>query len=100
MREISLFQMKPVYVAGEVQNLIEISKKINEDNIIFNQIEKDYLKDKTSFTDEYINAKINCLKNKQFYGYLILKKYFEDALFEEDDFFLIIKKWRCVEKAG
>lgn len=81
MRQISLYEMKPVYVAGDSQNIIDISKKISEDSIVFEQIKKDYLSDKKKYKDEYLKAKINHLKNRYLYGWLILKKYFEDAIF-------------------
>ena len=83
MREISLYTLKPVFIAGDPENLICISKKIKNDDLIFEQIEKDYNDDKKKYKKEYLNAKINHLKNKRTYGWLLLKKFFEDAMISE-----------------
>lgn len=87
VRQISLYEMKPVYVAGDTQNIIDISKKISNDKKIFEQIEKDYLADKKKYKEEYLMAKINHLNNEYLYGWLILKKYFEEAIFSDSKLF-------------
>ena len=83
MREISLYKMEPVYVAGETDNLIALQCKLEADNGILAQIESDYNRNQVDFKCEYIKAKKHHLSNLRFYYWLILKKYFDDALVAE-----------------
>lgn len=83
MREISLYEMKPVYLAGEIDNLNALKEKLEADTKVFSQIEQDYNQSQTNFIGEYITAKKNHLKNLQLYYWLILKKHFDDALVAE-----------------
>lgn len=83
MREISIYKMKPVYIAGEVYNITALEEKLVADKEILLQIEQDYNRNQDEFKCEYITAKKNHLSNLHFYYWLILKKYFEDALLSE-----------------
>ena len=83
MREISLYEMKPVYVAGEIDNLIVLKRKLEADEKVFAQIKQDYNQSQTDFESEYITAKRNFLRNSRLYYWLILKKHFDDALVAE-----------------
>ena len=83
MREISLYEMKPVFVAGEIDNLIALQGKLANDSEVLAQIESDYNRNQNGFKCEYITAKKNHLSNWRFYYWLILKKYFDDALVAE-----------------
>ena len=83
MREISIYKMKPVYIAGEIDNLIALKEKLEADKDVLTQIEQDYNRSQDEFKCEYITAKKNHLRNFHFYYWLVLKKYFEDALFSE-----------------
>ena len=83
MREISLYEMKPVCVAGEIDNLIALQRKLANDSGVLAQIESDYNRNQNGFKCEYITAKKNHLSNWRFYYWLILKKYFDDALVAE-----------------
>lgn len=83
MREITIYKMKPVYMAGEMENLIELKEKLLADKEVLGQIEQDYNRNQNEFKCEYITAKKNHLSNLHFYYWLVLKKYFEDALFSE-----------------
>ena len=62
MREISLYEMKPVYLAGEIDNLNALKEKLEADTKVFSQIEQDYNQSQTNFIGEYITAKKNHLK--------------------------------------
>ncbi len=42
MREISIYKMKPVYIAGEVYNITALEEKLVADKEILLQIEQDY----------------------------------------------------------
>ena len=83
MREIAIYKMKPVYLSGEVENLIALKEKLTADKEILLQIEQDYNRSQAEFKCEYMAAKKNHLSNLHFYYWLVLKKYFEDALFSE-----------------
>ena len=83
MREITIYKMKPVYVAGEVENIIALEKKLTADKEVLAQIERDYNQSQDEFRCEYITAKRNYLSNVHFYYWLVLKKYFDDALVSE-----------------
>lgn len=83
MREISIYKMKPVYIAGEVDNIIALEGKLAADKKVLEQIEEDYNRSQDKFKCEYITAKKNYLGNLCFYYWLILKKYFDDALVTE-----------------
>lgn len=83
MREISLYEMKPVYVAGEIDNLIALKEKLEADTKVFAQIEQDYNQSQIDFKSEYITAKKNHLRNSRLYYWLVLKKHFDDALVAE-----------------
>lgn len=83
MRDISLYKMKPVYVAGEVENIIALEKKLEADKEVLDQIEQDYNRSQDEFRSEYITAKKHHLSNLHFYYWLVLKKYFDDALVSE-----------------
>ena len=83
MREISIYKMKPVYIAGEVDNIIELEEKLLANKEVLDQIEQDYNRSQDEFRNEYITAKKNHLSNLHFYYWLVLKKYFEDALVSE-----------------
>ena len=87
MRKISLYKMEPVYVAGETENLIALQCKLEADNGILAQIEFDYNRNQADFKCEYIKAKKHHLSNLRFYYWLILKKYFDDALVSEISYF-------------
>ena len=80
MREISIYKMKSVYIAGEVDNIIALEEKLVSDKNVLAQIEQDYNRSQDEFKCEYITAKKNYLENLRFYYWLILKKYFDDAL--------------------
>lgn len=75
--------MKPVYVTGEVDNLIALKEKLVADQAVLAQIEQDYNQSQDEFKCEYITAKKNHLSNLHFYYWLVLKKYFDDALVSE-----------------
>ena len=75
--------MKPTFVAGEVENLIALKEKLEADKEVLAQIEQDYNQNQDEFKCEYITAKKNHLSNLHFYYWLVLKKYFEDALLSE-----------------
>ena len=83
MREITIYKMKPVYMAGEIENLIELKEKLLADKEVLGQIEQDYNRNQNEFKCEYITAKKNHLSNLHFYYWLVLKKYFDDALVSE-----------------
>lgn len=86
VRKIDIYQMKEEYIMGGVENLITLKGKLEKDVIILKEIEEDFNQKPTQFKDEYINAKINYLKNRYMYYWLFLKRYFDQALFSESDF--------------
>ena len=63
--------MKPVYSAGEVDNLIALKEKLETDKVVLTQIEKDYNRSQDEFKCEYIKAKKNHLSNLHFYYWLV-----------------------------
>lgn len=83
MTEITLYQLKLTVINGEVDNLTELCKKLDADSIVLKQIEIDFINDNLNYKDEFYKAKINFMKNLYLYNWLILKKYFEDAIFRE-----------------
>ena len=83
MREISIYKMEPVYVMGEVDNLIALKNKLESDEILLSQIQQDFNQNKDEFKCEFLSAKKNHLSNLHFYYWLVLKKYFDDALVSE-----------------
>lgn len=80
MREITLYKMKPIYMAGEIDNLIALKDKLKTDQEVLAQIEQDYYRSQDEFKRECIAAKKNHLLNLHFYYWFVLKKYFDDAL--------------------
>lgn len=80
MRKIEPYKMEPVYIMGEVDNLLALKKKVKEDEAILSQIQQDYNRNQEEFKTEYFAAKKNHLTNLHFYYWLVLKKYFDDAL--------------------
>ena len=83
MREISIYKMEPVYVMGEVDNLITLKNKLETDEILLSQIQQDFVQSQDKFQLEYLSAKKNHLSNLHFYYWLVLKKYFDDAIVSE-----------------
>lgn len=83
MRKINIFQMEPEFILGDAQNLQALKKKLNEDSILLSQIEIDYNNDRNKYTQEFVSAKINHLKNQHLYCWLILKHYFDQAIYSE-----------------
>lgn len=83
MRKITLYQFKDTYISGDSSNIIDISKKIISDKVVLEEIEKDYSNDNEKYKEEYLSAKLNHLTNEHLYYWLVLKKYFEDAMFDE-----------------
>lgn len=86
MREISLYKVETDYIIGSSKNIDLISKKINDDNKIIESIEKDYNSDNEKYRKEYICAMLNYKKNLRLYAWLVLKKYYEEAIVEEKVF--------------
>lgn len=80
MRTIELFKIKPSYVLGDSENLNALSTKLPEDERLFSQIESDFKSNKEKYKEEFFLAKKNLLTNKYAFNWLVLKKYFEDAL--------------------
>lgn len=80
MREISIYEMVNDCDLMGTKNLNALSKKMQEDAVTFNQIEKDYNNDKEKFKEEYRAAKRNYLINQYKYCWLILKRYFAQAI--------------------
>ena len=83
MRDISLYNLESEYVVGDNNNLLSIIRKINEDSVIFKNIEEDYKKDSIKYGNEYKRANLNFKINLYTYNWLRLKKYFEETLFVE-----------------
>ena len=87
MRKIDLYQVEQEYIVSDVKNLQALKDKLKEDVVLLNEIEKDFNQNPTRFKNEYINAKINYLKNQYMYYWLFLKRYFDQALFSEQSIF-------------
>lgn len=87
MRKIDLYQIEQEYIVSDVKNLQALKDKLKEDVVLLNEIEKDFNQNPTQFKNEYINAKINYLKNQYMYYWLFLKRYFDQALFSEQSIF-------------
>lgn len=83
MREISIYKAEPQFAMGDAQNIDILKEKIQKDETLFSQIEQDYKQKPEEFKDEYIAAKKNHLRNKYFYYWLVLKRYFEEAIVSE-----------------
>jgi len=86
MREITLYKLQPDYVVGSTNNLDLLSKKIFDDEKTLTLIEQDYKLDNENYNKEYINAMLNYKKNLHLYSWLVLKKYYEEALIGESVF--------------
>ena len=87
MRKIDTYQLKPEYIAGDTTNLLILKEKLEKDTLLLNEIEIDYNQNSNKYKKEYVDAKINHLKNKQLYYWLFLKKHFDQALFSEQSLF-------------
>lgn len=87
MSDIGRYQVEQEYIVSDVKNLKALKDKLKEDVVLLNEIEKDFNQNPTQFKNEYINAKINYLKDKYMYYWLFLKRYFDQALFSEQSIF-------------
>lgn len=87
MRKIDLYKIEQEYIVSDVKNLQALKDKLKEDVVLLNEIEKDFNQNPTQFRNEYINAKINYLKNQYMYYWLFLKRYFDQAFFSEQSIF-------------
>lgn len=87
MREISIYEIKSTFVMGSSNDLIELYKKLNIDKSTLDEITRDFNKDKINYKEEYYKAKHNYLVNLYLYNYLIIKKYFEDAVLNDFDIY-------------
>ena len=83
MRKIEIYQMEQEYIVDDVKNLHALEEKLGKDAVLLKEIEEDYNEDPTKFKKEYVDAKINHLKNKYLYCWLFLKNSFDQALFSE-----------------
>ena len=64
MRIIDIYQMEQEYIVGDGKNLQALKEKIETDDVLLNEIEKDFNQNPIQFKNEYINAKTNHLKNR------------------------------------
>ena len=87
MREITLYKAEPLFVMGDVQNIIKLKEKIQADEVVFTQIEQDYNLKPEEYKAEFFAAKKNHLRNQYYYHWLVLKKHFEDAWMSEMSLF-------------
>lgn len=92
MREISIYEMVNDCDLMGTKNLNALRKKLQEDAVTFNQIEKDYNNDKEKFKEEYRAAKKNYLYNEYLYCWSILHYYFAQAIPQELDRFPDLQK--------
>lgn len=92
MRKIDTYQLKPEYIMGDTTNLLILKEKLEKDALLLNEIEIDYNQNQNEYKKEYVDAKINHLKNKQLYYWLFLKRYFDQALFSEYSLFPDLQK--------
>lgn len=83
MRIIDIYQMEQDYIVGDGKNLQALKEKIETDDVLLKEIEEDFNQNPIQFKNEYINAKINHLKNRYMYYWLFLKWYFDKALLSE-----------------
>lgn len=65
MRKIDTYQLKPEYIMGDTTNLLILKEKMEKDTLLLNEIEIDYNQNQNEYKKEYVDAKINHLKNKQ-----------------------------------
>ena len=92
MRIIDIYQMEQEYIVGDGKNLQALKEKIETDDVLLKEIEEDFNQNPTQFKGEYVNAKINHLKNRYMYCWSFLKWYFDQALFAEHSSFPDLQK--------
>lgn len=83
MREIENYKLNSTSNVDSDKNLQVLGEKINSDEIILQEIEKDYKINQKKYKKEYMQSKINYLHNCYIYYWLILKQYFDLIFFSE-----------------
>ena len=83
MKRITIYKIEPTFFIGDINNLFKLKNKIEKDNIKMDEIKNIFELDEEKYKKGFLKAKINYIKNMVTYNWLLLEKYFGDALYSD-----------------
>ena len=82
MREITIYNLLPVYAVGSNENTVNLKNKLEEDVSLLNEICRDYENAPSLYRTEYLNALKNYKINEHLYAYSYLSMHQGKALIQ------------------